>query len=189
MNRATPPRPAMRRPDRRWPWLFLALALLPALLGGVDARAADAWPEGIRVAKSVQKFDDLWQFGAVYPLRAPRRLHARYLELAVGALSTPAETRPYLSLGPVWNLWPRSQALILEFGFSPTLIGGSTLAGRDLGGNLHFTSSLALGTRFGREHAYELSLRFQHTSNGGLSSTNPGLDVVGLTFSIDLPGQ
>lgn len=187
MNRVNRPPKANERQARQRHLLLLALALAPVLLGSLNARAAGPWPAGVRVTKATQKFDDVWQFGAIYPLRPPRRLRARYLELALGALSTPAETRPFVSLGPVWDLGNRSQVLVFEFGFSATLLGGSTFAGRDVGGNLHFTSSVTLGTRFGRERAYALALRVQHTSNGGLNSTNPGLDAIGLNFMIDLP--
>jgi hypothetical protein len=54
-----------------------------------------------------------------------------------------------------------------------------------MGGNLHFTSSAALGATFGARESVALSLRIQHTSNGGLSSTNPGMDIIGLNFAFD----
>lgn len=169
--------------------LLLILAMLPIFLSGPGAHAADIRPAGFRAAKAVEQFDDVWQFAATYELRPPRRLRARHLELAVGALSSPADTRPFVSLGPVWEIPSRSRALFLELGFSVTLLGGSTFDGQDLGGNFHFTSSAAVGTRFGRQRAFALSLRFQHTSNGGLNSTNPGLDAVALNFTFDLPNR
>lgn len=166
---------------------LFALAMLSIFLGSPTARAGGLSPDGLRVAKAMHKFEDVWQYGAIYKLRPPRRLRARYLELAIGALSSQTETRPFVSLGPAWDFRSRSQASFLEFGISLAVLGGSTLAGRDLGGNVHFTSSVALGTRFGRERAYELALRIQHTSNGGLNGTNPGLDAIGLNFTIDMP--
>jgi hypothetical protein len=182
-------RPAGERQTRCLQGLLTALSTLAISLGSVDAGAADLLPAGVRVARVVHKFEDVWQFAAIYPLRAPRRLRAHHLELAVGAFSSPAETRPFLSLGPVWDFRSQTQALALELGFSATLLGGSTLAGRELGGNLHFTSSVALATRFGEDREYALSLRIQHTSNGGLNSPNPGLDAIALTFSIDKPNR
>lgn len=167
---------------------FSLLVMLSISLNAATAQAAGVVPAGVRVAKVVHKFDDLWQYGAIYKLRPPRRLRARCLELAVGALATSAESRPYVSLGPVWSFPSQSQALFLELGFSVTLLGGSTLDGRDLGGNLHFTSAAAVGTRFGARREFALALRIQHMSNGGLHDTNPGVDAIALNFSMDLPG-
>jgi hypothetical protein len=179
--------PADDRFTRRLHGVLFSVAMLSIFLGNNDARAANLTSPDIRVAHAVHKFEDTWQFGAIYKLRPPRRLRARYLELAVGLLSSPAQSRPFVSLGPVWQLQTPTQALFLEFGFSTTLLAGSTLAGRDLGGNLHFTSSVAVGVRFGAAREHALALRVQHTSNGGLNSTNPGLDAVALNFSIGMP--
>lgn len=189
MSRVKHAQRANDRCTRRLHGALFALAMVSISLGSTEARAGGLSPEGIRVAKAMHKFEDVWQYGALYKLRPPRRLRARYLELAIGAVSSRTQTRPFVSLGPAWDFQSRSQALFLELGFSVTLLAGSTLAGRDLGGNLHFTSSVALGTRFGRAHAYALALRIQHTSNGGLNSTNPGLDAIGLNFTIDIPNR
>jgi len=177
-------------PRTRWlHGLVFSLAMLSIFLGSPTARAAGELFSGVRVAKAVDKFDDVWQIAAVSKLRPPRRLRAEHLELAVGAFSSPDNTRPFASLGPVWAFSGRSQRLALELGVSATLLGGSTLDDRDLGGNLHFTSSAALATRFGHRRKYRLSLRFQHTSNGGLNSTNPGLDAIALTFTTNDPNR
>ena len=111
---------------------------------------------------------------------------AATVELAIGAISTPQETRPFVSFGPVWRLPINRRSLFVALGFSPTLIGGSSFNGRDLGGNFHFTSSASVGANFGAHENISVALRVQHTSNGGLSSTNPGLDMIGLNFAINL---
>lgn len=183
-----PPDPADRRIRRLRGWLF-STAMLSMAIANTNAHAAAPWPDGVRVASTVRKFDDAWQYAALYELRPPRRLRARHLELAAGALRSPGETRPFVSLGPVWRRSTASRALFLDLGFSMTLLGGSTVGGRELGGNLHFTSSVALGTRLGTRHEYALALRYQHTSNGGLNGTNPGLDAIALNFTVGLPGQ
>jgi hypothetical protein len=69
-------------------------------------------------------------------------------------------------------------------GFSPTLFAGSTFNDRDIGGNFHFTSSAAIGVSIGVDDDSSISLRIQHTSNGGLDSTNPGMDMVGINFTV-----
>ena len=162
---------------------LLAIVVLPATS---HAAPEFLFPDEYRVLGAAGKFEDTYQFAASYRLRAPRPLRAHHLELAVGTIYTSSETRPFLSLGPVWRFAATSDGrTFVDFGFSPTVLSGTRFNGRDIGGNFHFTSSLALGTRFGRTDRYSLSLRAQHTSNGGLDSENPGLDMIGLTFAIE----
>jgi hypothetical protein len=104
-------------------------------------------------------------------------------EFAAGVISGHGDTRPFASVGPVWRLNGDEQPVFVVFGFTPTLLGGSTLGNQDLGGNLHFTSSLAIGREFGQRQQFLASLRIQHLSNGGLNSSNPGLDSIGVGFS------
>lgn len=165
--------------------VIFMIAMMSFALHGVNVRAATLKATDYRVVAASHKFKDTWQFAAAFKLRPPRRLYARHLELAIGTVSAPSETRPFLSLGPVWRLPLVDERLFVDLGISPTLIAGSTLNGRDLGGNFHFTSSASLGASFGAREAFTLSLRIQHTSNGGLSGTNPGLDMIGLSFTFD----
>ena len=46
----------------------------------------------------------------------------------------------------------------------------------DLGGHMHFRSTLGIGTNITDSAA--LSLAFSHISNGGLNDRNPGMDMV-----------
>ena len=108
------------------------------------------------------------------------------MELAVGTISTTEVNQPFVSFGPVWRLPINSRRLFVQLGFSPTLLGGSTFHGRDLGGKFHFTSSATIGTTFGARDAVELALRIQHTSNGSIRNTNPGMDMIGLNLSFSL---
>ena len=163
--------------------ILLAIVALPATSHG---EPASVYPDDIRVLSAVGKFGDTQQVAAAFRLRAPRPLRAHHLELAVGSFFTSNDNRPFLSLGPVWRFpFAGSARSYLDFGFSPTVLAGSRLDGRELGGSFHFTSSLAIGMRFGRAEKYSLALRAQHTSNGGLHTENPGLDTVGLNFSIN----
>ena len=116
-----------------------------------SARAAPpgSHPSDYRVVAASGKYDDTLAFR----MRPPRRLRARHLELAIGAISTSQETRAFVSFGPVWRLPINSRFLFVELGFSPTVIAGSSFNGRDLGGNFHFTSSASVGATFGaRKH-------------------------------------
>lgn len=163
--------------------IALAAAAGIVIPGGTRAVAADLIPVDYRVASGVGKFSNTSQFAVAFRTRAPEFLRSDRLELAVGTFSTSGRNRAFVSLGPVWRLPINSHRYFGEFGFSPTLLDGSTFDGRELGGNFHFTSSITLGMRFGVQNQYALALRAQHTSNGGLNSTNPGLDTVGINFS------
>ncbi len=162
------------------------IALISFILNGSNARAATAIPSDYRVTAANDKFADTWQSAVAFSLRPPRRLRARRFELAIGTLSTSQENRLFVSLGPVWRLPINSRSLFVELGFSPTLISGSSFNGRDMGGNFHFTSSAAVGLSFGARDSVALSLRIQHTSNGSIRNTNPGMDMIGLNLSFSL---
>ncbi len=125
------------------------------------------------------------QAGFALHAAAPRWLHANRLEFGFGALSRGEQSRPFLSLGPVWRWVPSSveKRWFIDFGLSPTVLGGAKFDGKDLGGNLHFTSSLAIGRHFGARSASTVSLRIQQMSNLGLNSTNPGVSMIGLSFT------
>jgi hypothetical protein len=48
----------------------------------------------------------------------------------------------------------------------------------------NFGDHLAIGRRFGRDARQELALRFQHFSNAGIKSPNPGENFVQLRYSL-----
>ena len=156
--------------------IFFATMMTSCMLTNLVAHAAPAIPSDYRVAIAGDKFSGTVQIAASFHLRPPRRLRAKRMELVVGALTTSQESRLFVSLGPVWQLPIDDRSIFFEFGISPTFIGGSSFNQRDMGGNFHFTSFAAVGSSFGKRDA--LSLRVQHTSNGGLSSNNPGMDMI-----------
>jgi len=176
------------RAFERHRWLntvSLAVVLLTCAINGANARAQSLVPSDYRFLAAGDKFDGVRQYAVAFRMRPPRRLRSRHLELAIGAISGHSADQLFVSLGPVWRLPVTPQAAFVEFGFSPTLIGGSNIGGRDLGGNLHFTSSIAIGATFGRRQLFTVSLRAQHTSNGGLNDTNPGLDMFGINIAFN----
>jgi len=77
----------------------------------------------------------------------------------------------------------------VDFGLHPTFISQSRFEGKNLGGDVFFTSHLGLGLYLGRQRKTSLLLRYQHTSNAGLNDRNPGLDMLGLTFSYNFGGD
>jgi len=166
--------------------ISLAVVLLSCAINGANARAQGLVPSDYRILAAADKFDGVRQYAVAFEMRPPRRLRSSHLEFAIGAISSQSTNRPFVSLGPVWRLPVTRQAAFVEFGFSPTLIGGSNVGGRDLGGNFHFTSSIAVGATFGRRQSFTVSLRAQHTSNGGLHDTNPGLDMFGINIAFNV---
>ena len=169
--------------------LFLAMVMLTCAFNGANARAESLAPSEFRILAAGQKFSGVRQYAVTFKLRPPRRLRSKYLELAVGSISSTTESRAFVSFGPVWRLPFARKAAFVDLGFSPTLISGSRFDGRDLGGHLHFTSSVSIGVKFGGRQPIALALRAQHTSNGGLSDTNPGIDMVGLNFTFSFAGS
>jgi len=180
---------ASGRRHRFWlPALIFAVALTSISLRTTPAYADGFLPTEYRAMQSMGKHDDVSQYALVFHGRPPRRLFAERTELAIGTLSGADADHWFVSYGAVWRV-PRRwmpfarNTMHVDFGFSPTWIAGSNLSGRDLGGNLHFTSSLSVGAYLNTRRTLELSARIQHTSNGGLDSVNPGLDMLGFSLA------
>jgi lipid A 3-O-deacylase len=53
---------------------------------------------------------------------------------------------------------------------------------RDFGGSFQFGDHVGAGARFGEKGRYELGMRFQHLSNGGLKKPNNGINFTQLRF-------
>ena len=161
-----------------------AIAVIAALLLSliaVPARAASVLPEW-RVATSFGSGENVAVYAGAWHTDGPRLLRARQLEIALGVIDAPEQSRLFAFVGPVWRVLDAHSGPFLDLSFGPTLITGSSIGGRELGGNFHFRSALALGVAFGRTVPSSIALRVEHISNGGLRDANPGLDLVGLSF-------
>ena len=165
---------------------MVAVSVLLILTGVFNSNAVSQERDILEVRASVatKKFSGAYQIAVALHLSPPQWLHANRLELAVGGIAHAGDTRPWASIGPVWRWrdFAGRPNLYLELGFSPTLLGRSTFGSRDLGGNIHFTSSLAVGRRFSSLGDAALTLRIQHISNGGLNARNPGMDMIGVSY-------
>lgn len=159
--------------------MLLSATLFAIAWPAAEAHAGNLIPE-LRIATTYQGKFDADVYTAAWSLAAPRWTGAGRLEISTGVIRDAEKIRPFAFVGPVWRLVLRRPAPFLEFSFGPTLIGGAVIDGRDLGGNLHFRSALALGTSLGRNT--EIAIRIEHISNGGLRDENPGLDSIGLGF-------
>jgi len=168
--------------------LMVMLVLLASAVSPARAGALQAYPE-LRVATAYSGKFDADVFTAAWYVDAPGWVRAARLELAAGVISAADKSRPFAFAGPVWRVTSRRRSSFLEFSFGPTVIGGSTVDGRELGGNLHFRSAVALGLAGGRGQAHEIAIRIEHISNGGLRDDNPGFDSIGLSFVFLMGGH
>lgn len=165
-------------------WLLVMFVIV--LRNSAFAYGTDESMPRIRLGTASDKFKNTTQLAVAFDFMSPKFFHARHIEVAIGTNSTSNEREAFISFGPVWRVPVWNQTVFFDFGFSPTLLSGSSFNGRDLGGHFHFTSSLAVGANIGRHRTSSITLRIQHTSNGGLDKTNPGLEMVGLELSFGI---
>lgn len=161
--------------------LAAALVMLAECTQSARAGTLQAYPE-LRVATAYAGKFDADVYTAAWYVETPAWFRADRLELAAGIIDAADVSRPFAFAGPVWRVTSRTHGSFVEFSFGPTVIGGSTVDGRELGGNLHFRSAVVLGLANGRGRAPEVAIRVEHISNGGLRDHNPGLDSIGLSF-------
>ena len=93
------------------------------------------------------------------------------------AIRVDADSDLWMGAG-VHTQFDLSGQLFIEASFMP---GYYNPEDTDLGGNIHFRSLAGLGFRFGSDSA--LSISIDHLSNGGLTSSNPGSELVSVRYS------
>lgn len=159
----------------------VAAYLITLLIASVSADAASLGEAHYRIAVAGDQFSGTMQVAAAFDLKRSQDREAKRLRFEVGVFDDGNETRPFLSVGPVWRRALGESRYFVELGISPTLIAGSKFQSEDLGGNFHFTSALVFGAKF--RGGGLIALRLQHLSNGGLRGVNPGMDMLGITFT------
>ncbi|MGM0812977.1 acyloxyacyl hydrolase [Thioalkalivibrio sp.] len=122
-----------------------------------------------------------------HPLPWGRRLAGGWrfttqFEAGLAMLERGEDTASALSVGPVGVLKRDGSRWHFEIGVKPTLLSEDRFGARDLGGQFHFTSHA--GIRYELRPRISLGYRLQHTSNAGISSPNPGLDLQLLTLDL-----
>ena len=169
---------------RRWRHV---IAIATTFAATTLAGAADA-PSELRVATAFGGYPDVRVVEAGWQRAAPAWTRASRLDVTIGAINDARRARPFAAIAPVWSLARPGRNFFAEFSIGPAILGGSRVAGRELGGNFHFRSSLALGMTFRSRRPARLALRVSHISNGGIRESNPGLDYVGISFSFAYAG-
>jgi len=143
----------------------------------------------VRNMDSYKKFDGVTQNAVVIKSRIERSKFFDRIEFASGELGNGENNSFFVSAGPSWRFNKRiagSGLAFIEFGTSPTWIEDGVFGSESLGGHMFFTSNVQLGAHFGYRRELTLSVRIHHISNGGLASTNPGTDMVGIELSYAL---
>ena len=97
------------------------------------------------------------------------------LDLSVGWLGVRGDNAVIGTIGPSLVLSRARLPLSLEGGVSPTFLSRDEFESDNFGMQLQFTSYLGLNWEFTRH--WRVGYRFQHMSNAGLSTPNPGLNM------------
>lgn len=176
---------------RRTLWAACAALALIALPAAADWPGAVPPERGVEVgvrAGSGDGFDSTdayLRWGARW---LQRRIAEPYLppgvevrwELTLGYWDGGAGNLRLVALGPLLTYRTPGERLRITAGLQPTLISEHEVNGEDLGGPVQFTSHLGIGWVLWPRLV--LGARIQHTSNGHLYDSNPGVDI----FAVEL---
>jgi hypothetical protein len=168
---------------------FGVIAILSSLAGMPTAHAQ---PDhlGVRIGESADSRGERVTAGEIYLRHALRwtwrpSTHSRlttHLEGGIAVLDGGGDTGAALSVGPV-GVWSRDGTRWrFEIGIKPTVLSEDRFGTLDLGGHFHFTSHL--GIRYQLHPKFAVGYRFQHISNAGIASPNPGLNLHLLTLDL-----
>lgn len=168
--------------------LFVFFALL---LFQTPAFALQLESISVRDMNAYKKFDGVTQNAVVIKAKIDQSKYFDRLEFSSGELATEEDSSFFVSAGPSWRFNKRIAGRglgFIELGTSPTWIENGNFGDESLGGHFFFTSNIQLGMHFGYRRENTLSVRVHHISNGGLSSKNPGTDMIGIELSYALGG-
>jgi hypothetical protein len=167
-------------------WLVAALLAVATAavaqdfrLESVGARGGFSFPDKRGQMVQGEAFADFnlpwsWDLGADWLLQTK-------LNLSIGVLSGNGEDGVVGTAGPALSLGRARLPLSLEAGVSPTLLSRHEFGAWNFGTALQFTSYVDLNFDFAKH--FRLGYRFQHMSNAGLGTHNPGFNVNMVTLS------
>jgi len=169
-------------------WRGLAALMVGVcLLAAAPARAEQAFPEHDTSYLSLQ--GGVWDSGIFG--NSNRRAGAFGAEYRWGAhwwVVHPFAGINATSRGGVYGYggFLFDVSVIDRLWFTPSLaVGGHRRGGgKDIGSVIEFRSALELSYEFGNKS--RLGVRFEHISNAGISSTNPGVENFWLVYSVPL---
>ena len=160
-------------------------AVAGLLLCAVFGRAEDFRLEsvgargGLSANSSGQAFNqgDLfanWNLPWGWDLGKEWHLQSR-LDLSIGWLGDRGNNAAIGTVGPSLVLGHERWPVSMEGGVSPTLLSRTGFGSKEFGTDFQFTTHIGLNWDFAPH--WRLGYRFQHMSNAGLASKNPGLNL------------
>ena len=172
---------------------FYSLVFSVAAVSAEPLRADSRWTAvGLRAGVDDGRNDeDLTQLEAFALYRLPWNWNigsgwhlAPVVEINAGALHGGGDTAFVGSAGPGMFLQSPSKCLALLGGLNPSFISEDNIGDEELGGPLQFT--LHIGLSYTIQQRWIIGYRFQHMSNAGIYSANPGINmhmlVIGFRF-------
>jgi hypothetical protein len=109
---------------------------------------------------------------------------AGYWEFSFGIWDNADESTADVAATPVFRF--QRDSIYLEGAIGVHLVTSHISAHRTFSSAFQFGTHIGAGHRFGPGRRYDLGLRVQHISNGGLREPNPGINFVSLRFQYDL---
>jgi hypothetical protein len=145
----------------------------------VGARGGVSLDGGANRFRQVESFADLdlpwrWNFYSDWSFQPG-------FDFAAGWLAGDHAEAFIGSLGPELTLRKGKFPIALEGGASPTFLSRYQFGEKNFGEDFQFTSHLGVDWKIARH--FDVDLRFQHMSNAGISSHNPGLNMLMLSTS------
>jgi lipid A 3-O-deacylase len=109
---------------------------------------------------------------------------AGYWEFTAGVWDNREESTADLGATPVFRL--QREAIYVEGAIGFHLVSTRISAARVFSTAFQFGDHLGAGVRFGPGRRFDLGMRVQHLSNGGLRKPNPGINFVLMRLQYDL---
>jgi lipid A 3-O-deacylase len=109
---------------------------------------------------------------------------AGYWEFTAGVWDNRDDSTADLGATPVFRL--QREAFYVEGAIGFHLVSTRISAARVFSTAFQFGDHLGAGIRFGPGRRYDLGMRVQHLSNGGLRKPNPGINFVLVLLQYDL---
>jgi lipid A 3-O-deacylase len=150
---------------------------------GRGSERTDLWRAGLQSKWDKRWFAERsWTLGAYWDFQ-----FGRWLGPQAGGERGPGDDEVLdISVTPVFRLERARRATLAPY--VEAAIGFHLLSNQRINFRRFFSTQfqygdhIGVGARFGERYRYDLSLRLQHLSNGGLSEPNPGINFLQVRF-------
>ena len=128
-----------------------------------------------------------WNWRKQHALDERWRLHG-YWEASAGAWESDDDSSADFALTPVFRFerHGRQRVPYFEAAIGFHILSRHISRERQFSTNFQFGDHIAAGLRFGPRARYDVGVRLQHLSNGGIRHPNPGINFVLLRFQYHL---